>query len=132
MRREPLVADYNHPLRHLQIFSFSCWLLATGYGLFLLEPAGPMVLVLVFGPPIAVAAWLAADTRHTRIANVLDAGWFFYMLWPIVLPWYVMRTRGPGSWRLTIRLYVLALAGMLGFISGAIVNIVVSIVGQII
>jgi hypothetical protein len=43
-----------------------------------------------------------------------------------------MRTRGPGSWRFTLRLYLLGLAGMLGFISGTIVNVVVSIVGEVI
>ena len=59
------MADYNHRLKHLQIFCFACWLLATGYGLFLLQPAQPMVLVLGLGPAIAVAAWLAADTLAT-------------------------------------------------------------------
>jgi len=105
--------------------------MAAGYGLFLLEPARPMLVGRMFGPPIALSTWLATDTRRTQVANVVDAGWFFYALWPVLLPWYVFRTRGPGSWRLTLRLYVLALAGLLGFISGAIVNVLVSLVAAL-
>lgn len=118
----------EHSTKWLQRFCLACWLLAAGYGALLLEPARPMLLGLMFGPPIALTSWLAADTRRTHVANVVDIGWLFYAMWPILLPWYVYRTRGPGAWPLTLRLYVLSLGGLLGFISGAIVNVVVSIV----
>jgi hypothetical protein len=97
----------------------------------LLQPAPLLGLALLFGPPVAVAMWLAADTKYTRIANVADAGWLLYLALPVTIPWYAVRTRGRGGWRLALQLYLLALAGVLGFVCGATINFVYSVITEL-
>ena len=93
-------------------------LFATAYGAVDLEPGAPMRLCLGAGPALAVATWLAADSRRTHVAAVFDAGWLFYLGWPIAIPWYAVRTRGRAGWWLAIQLYAIALAGPVGFVWG--------------
>jgi hypothetical protein len=90
-----------------------------GYGLFELEPTPPMPVLLWYGPAIAVATWLAADSRRTRVVGVYDAGFLFYITWPVTLPWYALRTRGRAGWGLAAQLYALAFSGQLGYLWGA-------------
>jgi hypothetical protein len=105
-------------LNRLCLFSGTCVLLAGVYGFLDMEPSPAMQMLLVFGPAVAVAAWLAADARRTRTVRVHDVGFFFYLTWPVSILWYAMRTRGRAGWRLAAQLYALALAGWLGFILG--------------
>ncbi len=118
-------------LTRLHAFSLACWVIATGYGLFLLQPTSLPLLGLVAGPPIAVATWLAADAKHTRVAHVGDSGWLFYLFLPVAIPWYAIKTRGRRGWRLALQLYILSVAGLLGFLSGALVNFLASVVGAL-
>jgi hypothetical protein len=93
-------------------------LFAVGYGLAGLTPGPVMVLCFSFGPLLAVASWLAADARHTRVGAVYDAGWLFAMSWPISIPWYATRTRGRAGWWLAAQLYASTLAAPLGIVWG--------------
>lgn len=107
------------PLTGLYVFSGACALFATGYGVLDLEPAPAMAFLVGWGPTIAVAWWLAADSKRTRVVDAYDAGLFFYMTWPLTLPWYAMRSRSRLGWELAAQLYGLALVGPLGFVWGA-------------
>jgi hypothetical protein len=107
------------PRTGLYLFSAACGLFATGYGALDLVPAPGMAFLLGWGPAIAVAWWLSEDSRRTRRLEAFDAGLFFYLTWPLTLPWYALRTRGHAGWALTAQLYGLALVGPLGFIWGA-------------
>jgi len=109
------------PLTRLYFFSGCCGLLALVYGFLGAEPAPVMQILLGLGPAVAVAAWLAADARHTRTVLAHDTGLLFYLTWPLSIPWYAVRTRGRRGWRLAAQLYVIALAGWLGFIVGAVI-----------
>jgi hypothetical protein len=44
---------------------------------------------------LVIAYWLERDTRRTRLMRVYERGLFFFVGWPIVLPYYLIRTRGP-------------------------------------
>jgi hypothetical protein len=114
------------PLTRPHAFGLVCWAIATGYGLFLVPPTSLPLLALVAGPLIAAATWLAADAKHTRVANVVDSGWLFYLFLPFAIPWYAMKTRGRRGWRLALRLYVLSVAGLLGFPCGALLHVLAS------
>ena len=107
------------PLTGLYLFCAACALFATAYGGLGIEPAPGMGFLLAWGPGIAVAWWLAADCRRTRLLAAYDAGLFFYLTWPFTLPWYARRTRGPAGWRLALKLYGLAVLGFVGFVWGA-------------
>jgi hypothetical protein len=109
------------PLTRLYFFSACCGLFALVYGFLGAEPTPVMQMLLGLGPAVAVAAWLAADAKQTRTVLAHDAGFFFYVTWPLSIPWYAVRTRGRRGWRLAAQLYVIALAGWLGFIVGAVI-----------
>jgi hypothetical protein len=81
-----------------------------------------MYLLLGWGPVVAVAWWLALDSRRTQVVGAYDAGLFFYLTWPLTLPWYALRSRGRDGWALAAQLYGLALAGQLGFAWGALLR----------
>jgi hypothetical protein len=116
------VTDQGVPLTRLYLFAGACALFAVLYGLLGLEPAKGMALLLGYGPGLAVAFWLAADSKRTRLVNAYDAGLFFYLTWPLTIPWYAVRTRGRAGWRLAAQLYALALAGILGLLAGAVLR----------
>ena len=107
------------PLTGVYLFSTTCAVFATGYGVLALDPSPVMAFLLGWGPSIAVAWWLAVDSRRMRMLNAYDAGLFFYLTWPLTLPWYALRSRGRAGWALAAQLYGLALFGPLGFIWGA-------------
>src|SRR5512146_3459988 len=95
---------------------------AVAYGFLGLVPGQVMTLCLMFGPSLAVAGWLAADVRRTRVAAVYDAGWLFFLGWPLVVPWYALRTRGRAGWGLAAQLYLSAVAAPLGYLWGALLR----------
>lgn len=41
----------------------------------------------------AVGAWLRADSRTRGVKWVLDMGLFLYIAWPVLMPYYLFKTR---------------------------------------
>jgi hypothetical protein len=113
------MSEVGVPLARLYTFCGACALFATAYGALELDPAPIMAFLLVWGPGFAVTWWLAADSKRTRVIGAYDAGLLFYLTWPLTLPWYTWRSRGPGGWALAAKLYALAVAGQLGYLIGA-------------
>jgi hypothetical protein len=70
-----------------------------------LEPSPVVGLFLSSGPAYAVILWLQKDAHRTGVGDVLDLGYFLLLAWPIVIPWYAFKTRGPSGWRLTAELF---------------------------
>src|SRR5262245_37803521 len=79
-----------------------------------MEPSPAVALFLTSGPLLAVVLWLQKDARRTGVGAVQDWGYFLLLAWPVVIPWYAFRTRGPSGWRLT--------AGLLGLIGAAYIS----------
>ena len=71
------------------------------------EPAPVVDLFFSLGPLIAVIMWLQQDARRTGIGAVQDWGYFLFLAWPVVIPWYAFTTRGRDGWRLTAVLFAL-------------------------
>ena len=113
------MSDRGAPLTGLYLFGAACGLFSTFYGALDLEPAPGMAFLVGWGPAIAVAWWLAADCKRTRALAAYDSGLFFYLTWPLTLPWYAVRTRGRAGWALAGQLYGISLVGPLGFAWGA-------------
>jgi len=107
------------PLARLYVFCGTCALFAAAYGALEPDPSPGMAFLLIWGPALAVAWWLAADSKRTRVIGGYDVGLLFYLTWPVTLPWYAWRSRGRGGWVLAAKLYALALAGQLGWVVGA-------------
>ena len=111
------------PLTGLYLFSAICALFATAYGVLNMDPSAGMSFLLGWGPAIAVAWWLAADSKQMHVIGTHDAGLFFYLTWPLTLPWYALRSRGRAGWMLAAQLYALALVGPLGFLWGGLLRL---------
>lgn len=71
-------------------------------------------------PATAVILWLVKDARRTGVGAVIDLGYFLVLAWPIVIPWYALKTRGSKGWPLIGLLFGLILAQYLGQILGVI------------
>ena len=64
--------------------------------------------------------WVEADSRQTRYWPCYDFGTFVFFGWPVVLPYYLFRTRGLRGFYLTMAFFGLwcapALAALLVYL----------------
>jgi hypothetical protein len=111
------------PLTKLYIATGAVGVFGMFYGLLDLEPSSLMGTLLLLGPPVFVAIWLAADCKSTRLRGFYDMGLFFYLTWLVTAPWYLVTTRGRRGWRTAALLYALGFAGPLGIGWGALLRI---------
>jgi hypothetical protein len=51
-----------------------------------------------------IGYWLDADSREKRTLRVWDMGFFLYVAWPVILPYYFVKTRGVKRTLLTLLL----------------------------
>jgi hypothetical protein len=83
-------------------------------------PAAATLLFTV-GLLWAVGWWLRTDRRRRGVLSVYDLGFFLYLAWPIVMPYYLIKTRGAKG-----------LLVMLGFVAAyvgaTIIGIILSVV----
>jgi hypothetical protein len=66
-----------------------------------LQPSGGFIFLTYVGFGLGVAWWIHTDSRRLGIRELIDQGWFVYLGWPVVLPYYLFRTRG-GRGALTL------------------------------
>lgn len=64
------------------------------YGLLKIEPHPFVRLVVTIAPLVAAINWLRRDARARRVELVHDMGLFLWLAWPVLIPWYAIRTRG--------------------------------------
>ncbi len=50
--------------------------------------------LLWFAVALVIAYWLERDTRRTQLMRAYERGAFFFVGWPIVLPYYLIKARG--------------------------------------
>ena len=90
------------------------------YGAYLgaqLEFPGAVTFLFTVGMLWAVGWWLRRDSHRRGVLSVYDLGFFLYLAWPIVMPYYLIKTRG-----------VKGLIVMLGFVSAYVGAVIVGIV----
>jgi len=64
--------------------------------------------------------WLHSDIRKRGVAWVYDIGFFLCIAWPIVMPYYLVKTRGAKG--------LLTILGFMGaYVGAAIAGIIVSV-----
>lgn len=59
-----------------------------------LEFPGTASLLFNVGMLWAVGWWLRTDSRRRGVFCVYDLGLFLYLAWPILMPYYLLKTRG--------------------------------------
>jgi hypothetical protein len=95
-------------------------IVAAVYAALRVEPSAPLGVFLTAAPTLAVILWLVKDARRTGVGAVTDLGYFLVLAWPIVIPWYALKTRGSKGWALVGLLFGLILAPYIGQVLGAI------------
>jgi len=68
-----------------------------GFGLYLgwqMEAPPAYTMVHWVAQLWIIGWWLRADSRKRRVALVYDMGLFLFIAWPIVMPYYLLKTRG--------------------------------------
>jgi hypothetical protein len=55
----------------------------------------------------AALNWLREDARGRDLTRVADVGLFLYVAWPVVIPWYFLKTRGPHALPLAFVILIL-------------------------
>ena len=53
---------------------------------------------LVFAPSITTLLWLQQDARRHHVGPVQDWGFFMWLGWIVLLPWYAFKSRGRRGW----------------------------------
>jgi hypothetical protein len=78
----------------------------------------PPAFTLVYSAGLlwAVGWWLWKDSRKLNVAWVYDMGFFLSVAWPLIMPYYFLKTRGAKGLLLILAFIVVyigsALAGM--------------------
>jgi hypothetical protein len=71
-------------------------------------PPPPVISTLViFAPASVVFLWLEKDAWRTGVGAVQDLGFFLWLAWPVVIPWYAFTSRGRRGWGLLLGLFTL-------------------------
>ena len=93
------------------------------YGLYLgqqIETPGAYTLLHWAAQLWIIGWWLRTDSRKRNVAVVYDLGFFLYLAWPIVMPYYLVKSRGAKG--------LLVVLGFVGAYFGAtIVGIILSV-----
>ena len=84
-----------------------------------LEPPDSFSLLYALGFIWVIGWWLRSDSRRRGVSWPLDMGLFIYIAWPIVLPYYLLKTRGQKG-LLVILLFAGVYAGAL--VAGAVLG----------
>ena len=96
---------------------FSTVLLSIGlvltYEFLGMYPNAFIMLFVVFAPLISAISWVHADARARHVPLVQDMGLFLWLAWPVLLPWYAVRTRGRHGWPLALVVMLATIAPLL-------------------
>jgi len=85
-----------------------------------LEFPGTVTFLFTVGMLWAVGWWLRTDSRRRGVLSVYDLGFFLYLAWPILMPYYLLKTRGAKG--------LLIILGFVGaYLGAALVGIVLSV-----
>jgi hypothetical protein len=63
---------------------------------------------------------LRTDSRKRAVAAVYDLGFFLYIAWPVVMPYYLVKTRGAKG-------LLLILSFIAAYVGSAILGVVLSV-----
>ena len=82
------------PLKLLFGTVLVCVAFVIAYGLMGIPPHPFIQLVVLVAPLVAAISWLQADARARHVPLVYDMGFFVWIAWPVLIPWYAIKTRG--------------------------------------
>jgi len=77
------------------------------------EPPPGFTFVSALGFIWLLGWWLRRDSRPRSIPRVYDMGMFLYFLWPFMMPYYLLKTRGTRGLLVLVGFVVASLGGRL-------------------
>lgn len=75
-------------------FSLLCWGQQATYAYYGIEGSGLSELLWRWGTPLLLVWWVQADSRETEYRPCYEYSAFMFFGWPLLLPYYLLRTRG--------------------------------------
>jgi hypothetical protein len=66
------------------------------------EPSAAFVLLYYILLLSLIGYWLERDSRKHHITWVFDMGFFLYLAWPFIIPYYLLKTRGSKAFIIII------------------------------
>jgi hypothetical protein len=87
-----------------------------GRGFYEATEGGPPPAFVVFnalGFLWIVGWWMRRDSRQRGIDWVYDMGMFLYILWPFVMPYYLIKTRGARGLLIILGFCAVYISGLL-------------------
>ena len=84
-------------LSRVYITAAVCTSFAGAYAAMGIGPPPLVFLFAYYASPVSVVLWLQRDARVLRVPTVHDWGMLAFITWPIMIPWYVIKTRGLGA-----------------------------------
>ena len=85
-----------------------------------LEFPGAVTFLFTVGVLWAIGWWLRTDSRRKGVLSVYDLGLFLYLAWPLVMPYYLLKTRGAKG-------LLVILGFVVAYIGAAIIGIIMSV-----
>ena len=118
------------PLKPVYITTVACCAIGATYGVFGIPPSLLPVLFITLAPVISVVFWVQNDARLYRLSTIQDFGLFVYLLWPALVPWYVINTRGVRAWTLILILLAAIVAPLVVTLFAALLHDVATYVAK--
>lgn len=85
-----------------------------------LEYPPGVTLIHLVGMLWAIGWWLRTDSRRRGVLAVYDLGLFLYLAWPLVMPYYLLKTRGARG-------LLVILGFVVAYIGAALLGMVLSV-----
>jgi hypothetical protein len=82
-------------------------------------PEGVTIIYSV-GVLWALAWWLREDSRRRGVLSVYCLGFFLYLAWPVVMPYYLLKTRGAKG-------LLVMLGFVVAYVAAGIIGIILSL-----
>ncbi len=83
------------------------------------EPPPGFTFVSALGFVWLLGWWLRRDSRPQSIPYVYDMGMFLYFLWPFIMPYYLLKTRGTRGLLVIVGFVAASIGGRLAGVTVA-------------
>jgi hypothetical protein len=77
-------------------------------------------LIYAVGVLWAIGWWLRTDSNRRGVLSVYDVGLFLYLAWPVVIPYYLLKTRGAKG-------LLIILGFVAAYVGAAMIGIILSV-----
>ena len=89
-----LLKKLTSPTGLLYLFLVLTQIVTGAYQVSGVEPPASFTLFYIFGFFWIIGWWLRADSRKRGVGWIFDMGLFLYVAWPLVVPYYILNSRG--------------------------------------